>query len=87
MELTVIRKKFWTAGKWEYGYELGKARTLYYVKFFYPSAFIGKKEGTELKLYKTLKMAEKKISNFKDKNPAISIEKSREDMSRWKIRK
>jgi hypothetical protein len=84
MTTTIIRRKYWSAGKWEYGYELGKARNLYYVKFLYPSAFVGKKEGNELKLYKTLKMAEKKISNFVNRNPAISIEKLKAELAEMK---
>ena len=82
--ITCIRRKFWTVGVHKYGYELGNARSLYYVKFFYPSAFIGKKEGNKLKLYKTLKMAEKKVSNFVKQNPAISIEKLKADIAEMK---
>jgi hypothetical protein len=79
-----IRTRFWSAGKHEYGYELGKANRSYYVKFLYPSAFWGYKEGNELKLYKTLKMAEKKISNFEQQHPPETLEEVRRKIAEFK---
>lgn len=81
---TVIRFKTWEVGAHTYGYEIGKARSLFYVKFLYPSAFFGHKEGRELKLYKTLKMAEKKVSNFEKQNPPISLTDLRAQIAKHK---
>jgi hypothetical protein len=83
-DITVIRKKFWTVGVHEYGYELGKVRSTYYVKFLYPAAFYGHKEGNYLKLYKTLKMAEKKISNFVEQHPARSLAEVKASLAEMK---
>jgi hypothetical protein len=84
MEPTVIRFKTWEAGAHTYGYEIGKAHSLYYVKFFYPAAFFGHKEGNVLKLYKTLHMAEKKVSNFEKNNPPISLAALRAQIAKHK---
>ena len=72
--MDVIRKEYWKDHAWEFGYEIGKANKLYYVKFWYPAYLqAGKKEGNYLKLYKKLSTAEAKASKFRKTNGGMKF--------------
>jgi hypothetical protein len=69
--MKVIETKYWKDHAWEFGYELGIANKLFYVKFWYPAYLqASKKEGNILKLYKKLSTAKAKILKFKKENGA-----------------
>lgn len=82
-----IRKKYWKCGKHEYGYRIGKAHSLYFVEYMSPAYFFGNPKAKDLKMYKTLKMAERYAELFEKKNPAISLEDLQKDIAVWKKRK
>jgi hypothetical protein len=79
-----IRRKYWFCGKHEYGYRIGKVRTRYFVEYMFPAYFFGKSYAKHLKIYKSLKMAERYAARFEKQNPAKSLEDVQKDLAEMK---